>query len=193
MQFQKRFKQAIAAGDVTLTFRTWKKPQARRGGRYNIPPYGAIEVTEVDQIGVERLTAKQARQSGFSDKAELVRFLDVEPGDLVWRVALRYLGQQPVNQPERARLSDEELHRTVERLARWDTRVPWTHTALGLIKAHPGRRAGDLAPQLELPLPEFKRKVRQLKGLGLTESLEVGYRLSARGQQVLATLDKETD
>jgi ribosomal protein S19E (S16A) len=31
----------------------------------------------------------------------------------------------------------------------------------------------------------FKRRVRQLKELGLTESLEVGYRLSPRGRAVL--------
>ena len=34
----------------------------------------------------------------------------------------------------------------------------------------------------------FKRRVRQLKELGLTESLEVGYRLSPRGADVLARL-----
>jgi hypothetical protein len=34
----------------------------------------------------------------------------------------------------------------------------------------------------------FKRRVRQLKELGLTESLEVGYRLSPRGRTVLARL-----
>ena len=33
-----------------------------------------------------------------------------------------------------------------------------------------------------------KRRVRQLKELGLTESLDVGYRLSPRGAAVLPTL-----
>jgi hypothetical protein len=31
----------------------------------------------------------------------------------------------------------------------------------------------------------FKRRVRALKELGLTESLEIGYRLSPRGQELL--------
>jgi hypothetical protein len=32
----------------------------------------------------------------------------------------------------------------------------------------------------------YKNRVRRLKALGLTESLEVGYRLSPRGQAFLA-------
>ena len=44
------------------------------------------------------------------------------------------------------------------------------------------------APQVETELPTFKRRVRQLKELGLTESLEVGYRLSPRGRAVLDRL-----
>jgi ribosomal protein S19E (S16A) len=34
----------------------------------------------------------------------------------------------------------------------------------------------------------FKARVRQLKELGLTESLEVGYRLSPRGRALLRRL-----
>ncbi|HEY7447932.1 MAG TPA: hypothetical protein VH702_07265 [Vicinamibacterales bacterium] len=35
---------------------------------------------------------------------------------------------------------------------------------------------------------DFKRDVRKLKALGLTESLEIGYRISARGRAVLQHL-----
>ena len=35
----------------------------------------------------------------------------------------------------------------------------------------------------------FKTDVRKLKELGLTESLEVGYRLSPRGRTVLSRLE----
>ena len=50
---------------------------------------------------------------------------------------------------------------------------------LRLIRYVPEVRAGDLAPMGQETLA-FKRDVRKLKELGLTESLEVGYRLSAR-------------
>ena len=56
---------------------------------------------------------------------------------------------------------------------------------LALIADHPGRRAGDLAASLGRDIPSFKRDVRKLKELGLTLSLEVGYRLSPRGEAYL--------
>ena len=46
-------------------------------------------------------------------------------------------------------------------------------------------RAPDLAASLGRETLPFKRDVRKLKELGLTESLEVGYRLSPRGRAYL--------
>ena len=43
-------------------------------------------------------------------------------------------------------------------------------------------RAGDLAAELGPGALAFKADVRKLKALGLTESLEIGYRLSPRGR-----------
>ncbi len=50
-----------------------------------------------------------------------------------------------------------------------------------IIEANPARRAPDLAAELGRDTASFKRDVRKLKELGLTESLEIGYRLSPRG------------
>ena len=55
----------------------------------------------------------------------------------------------------------------------------------GLVGAEPGVRAGDLATRVGQEKEKFKRDVRKLKNLGLTESLETGYRLSPRGRRVL--------
>lgn len=41
-----------------------------------------------------------------------------------------------------------------------------------------------------MDVARFKPRVRQLKELGLTESLEVGYRLSPRGRAVLRHLER---
>ena len=49
-------------------------------------------------------------------------------------------------------------------------------------------RAADLAPELGLERLPFKARVRRLKELGLTESLERGYRLSPRGAAYLASV-----
>ena len=71
------------------------------------------------------------------------------------------------------------------RLARLDARRPWTAQVLRLIAERPGVRAADLAAELGRERLEFKTDVRKLKALGLTESLEVGYRLSPRGRAYL--------
>ena len=54
-----------------------------------------------------------------------------------------------------------------------------------MIGANEAVRAPDLAARVGLDVPRFKRRVRQLKGLGLTISLDVGYRLSPRGRAYL--------
>ncbi len=64
--------------------------------------------------------------------------------------------------------------------------APWTHATLTLIERHPATKAAELAEQTQRELHAFKRDVRKLKELGLTESLERGYRVSPRGRTVLA-------
>jgi hypothetical protein len=57
----------------------------------------------------------------------------------------------------------------------------------GAIHENPEVRAGDLAERFGVERLDFKRDVRKLKELGLTISLEVGYRLSRRGQLTLSS------
>lgn len=52
--------------------------------------------------------------------------------------------------------------------------------------AQPATRAADLAAGFGRETAPFKLDVRKLKHLGLTESLEVGYRLSPRGEAHLS-------
>ena len=49
-------------------------------------------------------------------------------------------------------------------------------------------RAAELAALIGWESAPFKTNVRKLKQLGLTQSLEVGYRLTKRGQSVLEKL-----
>jgi len=62
---------------------------------------------------------------------------------------------------------------------------PWTFTTLRAIEARPGVLAAKLAHALGRPRDEFKRDVRKLKKLGLTSSLEIGYRLTPKGEALL--------
>ena len=84
------------------------------------------------------------------------------------------------------KLSAEDVDAIAARLDRWDAATePWTRAYLQMIGANEAVRAPDLADRVGLDVPRFKRRVRQLKGLGLTISLDVGYRLSPRGRAFL--------
>ncbi len=75
-----------------------------------------------------------------------------------------------------------EIDRRLDRLDRASSFGPWTRATLEVIAAQPATRAADLAAGFGRETLPFKTDVRKLKNLGLTESLEVGYRLSPRGQ-----------
>jgi Mn-dependent DtxR family transcriptional regulator len=68
---------------------------------------------------------------------------------------------------------------------------PWTEATLRAIDERPATRAATLAESFGRDAPSFTSDVRRLKALGLTESLEVGYRLSPRGRAFLARLAPE--
>jgi acyl-CoA reductase-like NAD-dependent aldehyde dehydrogenase len=88
-----------------------------------------------------------------------------------------------------ASLSDADWHALTARFARWDKTAPgYFPSILRTIGAHPEVRAAELAAMAGVETLKFKQDVRKLKELGLTESLEVGYRLSPRGEAVLEKL-----
>jgi zona occludens toxin (predicted ATPase) len=79
----------------------------------------------------------------------------------------------------------------LDRLDRLDRPAAWTRATLGAIAVQPGRRAAEVAALVGRDIAAFKPDVRKLKALGLTESLEVGYRLTPRGHAVVAALTAE--
>ena len=120
--------------------------------------------------------------SGFDNRAELLAFLAVDRDTEVYRVAFEFVPDADI--PQREELP---LETVIDKLDKMEARSAqaWAYAALELIGDNPGVRAGDLAPSFSLETPKFKAKIRRLKQLGLTESLEVGYRLSPLGKAVI--------
>lgn len=168
--------QAIKRGEVSLVFRRWKKPTVKAGGTLN-SAVGQLAIDAVEVVDAAAITDAEAARAGYPSADALRASLWDGEGE-VYRVAPRYLGADP----REALRADTDLGDVVKRLARLDGKAPWTRTYLDLIALHPARRAGDLAPMVGLETAPFKLNVRKLKALGLTESLEVGYRLSPRGE-----------
>jgi hypothetical protein len=106
----------------------------------------------------------------------------------VYRVGLRYAGVDP-RHALRAAIPDaveiDGIRQWLDRLDRASPTGPWTRATLLLIDELPATRAPDLAQRMGRDTASFKQNVRKLKERGLTESLDIGYRLSARGAAVL--------
>jgi hypothetical protein len=189
MLFEQRFWPLIADGSVTMTFRRWRRRQVVAGRRYRTPAT-MIEVDSIEVVDPHRISDADARRSGYPSAALLVGDLRGTDGLPVYRIAFH-----PVDGPDpRAALaaahrlsSDDiaELDRRLDRLDRASRHGPWTRASLEAINARPEVRAADLAASLGRETLSFKTDVRKLKNLGLTISLDVGYRLSPRGAAYL--------
>ena len=191
MLFPQCFWSGLADGSVELAFRRWRRAGVKAGGT-QLTPAGVLAIDSVDLVDVADITEDEARRAGYRDRSELLAELDRHPDGTLYRIAFRHAGADPrVALREAADVPEDELARIRARLARLDRASrhgPWTEAVLRLIAAHPGVRAADLAASFGRETQPFKTDVRKLKQLGLTESLDVGYRLSPRGRTVLARL-----
>ena len=185
MQFIMSQVKAIIIGTVTLTFRKWTRAQARAGGRYRTGGH-LIEAIDVRTVLAREITDADARRAGEQSASAIWDRLEVAGDDVVYRIELRYVG--PDDRIERrndATLDDRKRAAIQARLDRFDRASktgPWTLKTLQLIARHPGVVSTTLARKMGSDRPSFKIKVRKLKELGLTESLEIGYRLSPLGE-----------
>jgi hypothetical protein len=174
----------IADGSITVTFRAWTRAQAKVGGRYRVGGM-LIEATDVRQVFISDITAADAHDAGAADLASLLsRLGDCDP---VWRIDFVYLGPDD-RIARRNDTSAEEFAAVSARLLRLDRNGAWTQTTLQLIERYPGVVSTVLARHANQDRAAFKLNVRKLKELGLTESLDIGYRLSPRGEAVLRSL-----
>jgi hypothetical protein len=192
--FQARFWPLIANGSVTLTFRRWKRRQVVAGNRYRtghrIVGRMMIEVDDVQVVDPAAVTDADAVQAGFPDAAALVEQLRGEPDLPVYRIAFHVVDEPDPRSvlaaTAKLTVADrDEIDRRLARLDRASPHGPWTRAVLDVIAAQPATRAADLAADFGMETQPFKNDVRKLKNLGLTESLEVGYRLSPRGRAYL--------
>jgi hypothetical protein len=186
---EKRLHAGIRAGTITVVFRRWRRRQVTAGNVYRTAA-GRIIVESINEVSPARIRRVDALAAGYRTVAEAVADLRGDPTDPVYLLRLRYVDEPDPRTllAEDAELSTSDVEEITRRLARYDatsTRGPWTGETLDIIRRRPATRAGDLADELGRDRLPFKVDVRKLKGLGLTVSLEKGYRLSPRGEAYL--------
>ncbi|WP_028938499.1 hypothetical protein [Pseudonocardia spinosispora] len=184
MLFQQRFWSGIRDGSVTVAYRRWDQERVVAGRRHRVAG-GMIEIDDIREVDEASITDADAVRAGYPDARSCREDLRGD-ADRLFRITFHDTGEDPRTAlAADGELSDQQRAELDRRLARLDaasTHGPWTAATLDLIAARPGVRAGDLAAELGREREPFKIDVRKLKNLGLTLSLEVGYRLSPRGE-----------
>jgi hypothetical protein len=192
VRFEQRLRDGIHSGAIVLAFRRWKRSQVVAGHRYRTG-IDMVEVESVDVVEPSSVDEAQAREAGYVTVAELLADLRGDPALPVYRIRLRRM-DEPDPRDELARsasLTDADVTAIKARLARMDrssSRGPWTGAVLALIGDRPAVVSTVLAESMDWERQDFKLHVRRLKELGLTLSLDVGYRLSPRGEAYLKHL-----
>jgi hypothetical protein len=191
MLFQSRFHERIRSGEIACTVRIWLRPHVKVGGRYALGA-GAIVVDRIREGRVDDITPAVARRCGFSSVVDALKTAKHGAGERVFIIDFHFDGKAGARaKPSTDVVSADELAKLIERLAAMDRRSrngAWTLATLRVIAARPAVLAATLARALGRPRDEFKRDVRKLKNLGLTFSLEIGYRLTPKGEALLRAL-----
>jgi hypothetical protein len=194
MLFQSRFHERIRTGEISCTVRFWLRPRVKVNGRYALGG-GAIVVDRIREGRIDDITPALARRCGFSSVFDALKTAKHGAGERVFVIDFHYDGNASARaKPSTDAVSADELAKLVERLAAMDSRSrggAWTGATLRAIAARPAVLAAKLASALGRPRDEFKRDVRKLKNLGFTFSLEIGYRLTPKGEALLAAWAKE--
>jgi hypothetical protein len=165
------------------------------GGRYALAG-GVIVVDKIHETGLDDITPALARRCGFPSLVDLLKTAKHGAGERVFVIDFHYDGKTGARpKPETGVVSSDELAELVQRLEAMDRRSKigaWTLATLRAIETRPDVLAAKLARSLGRPRDDFKRDVRKLKTLGLTFSLEIGYRLTPKGAALLASLSSRT-
>lgn len=187
MLIKREVLEKIKSGEITLQFRRWRRRTVKAGSTLKTA-VGLLDIGEITPIRAEDVTDADAKRAGFADVQDFLKWLDtMKPGELD-RIEVSYGGEDPrIALREASELDAEAMSDLSQALDAIDRRAGtgWSLAALMLIGERSGERAEVLADEMGLEKAPFKDFVRALKDLGLTESLETGYRLSPRGAAVL--------
>ena len=185
MLLSQRTLDAVVNGETDRVYRRWKRPAVVEG-TVQRTSHGLVEVVGLRQVEEGEIDPAAA---GYGTVEEVLADIrPPEPGRDLYEVRLRWAGDDPrLALRESIDLDEatlEEIDRVVTGIGRRGG--PTGIDLLQAIAANPGKLAKDLSEEIGTERDMLKRRIRQLKEIGLTESLRVGYRLSPRGEAYLS-------
>jgi len=96
MEFSRELRDHVLAGDITVSFRLWRRSKVRVGGRYPVGP-GVIEVDSIELLPFAHITAADVRRSGEPDREALRRraahAAPIHDETMVYRIAFHLVDE----------------------------------------------------------------------------------------------------
>ena len=97
MEFSRELREDVMSGEITVSFRLWRRPKVREGGQYPVGPV-KIEVDSVELVPFASITAADIRRSGERDRESLRQRAahagPIADGTLLYRVEFHLVGSQ---------------------------------------------------------------------------------------------------
>lgn len=97
MNFSAELRPAVLAGDLTVSFRFWRRPKVRAGGRYPVGP-AVIEIDSIELVPFGAITAEDVRRACEPDLETLRRRAahagPIEAGTVLHRIEFHVVGEQ---------------------------------------------------------------------------------------------------
>jgi len=97
MEFSRELRDRVMSGDITVSFRLWRRARVKEGGRYQVGP-ALIEVDSVELLPFSSITEADVRRSGEQDRESLRQRAahagPIADDTLVYRVEFHLAGPQ---------------------------------------------------------------------------------------------------
>ena len=98
MEFSRELRPDVLSGEITVTFRLWRRPKVKAGNRYRVGD-GQIEVDSVELIPFAAIDAADLRRAGEADLESLrgraAHAGPISDDTLVYRIEFHPVEQGP--------------------------------------------------------------------------------------------------
>jgi hypothetical protein len=97
VNFSRELRDDVLSGDLTVSFRLWRRPKVKAGGRYPFGPVH-IEVDSLELLPFGSITPADVRRSGEKDREALRRRAahagPIDEDTLLYRVEFHIVGPE---------------------------------------------------------------------------------------------------